>query len=110
MFNTYNSAVVRGAIVSGDKIFEKDSISYFVPQTGPEYVVPIHTEKNHPSQLKIKLFIGNSINSREFKIIEVEKSVPKFFMFSPVKKSTPGLIYPTSSVKSKLRERSPRVS
>lgn len=110
VFNPGSSAVIRGAIISGDKIFEKDMISYFSPQPGPEYIVPIFTEKDHPSMLHIKLFMGNSINSKEFKIIEVEKSVPKFFMFSVVDANMPGLVKSTGSVKCKLRERSPRVT
>jgi Ciliary BBSome complex subunit 2, C-terminal len=31
VFNTHSSAIIRGAIVYGDKIFEKENISYFVP-------------------------------------------------------------------------------
>jgi Ciliary BBSome complex subunit 2, C-terminal len=71
--------------------------------------VPIYTDKNYPSVLKISIFIGNSISSREYKIVQIEKSVPKFFMFCPVDKTMPGLTHSISNVKSKLRERSPRV-
>lgn len=101
--------MIRGAIISADKVFERDIVSYFSPQPGPEYVVPIFTEKDHPSTLHIRLFIGNSINSKEFKIVEVKKPVPKFFMFSVVEKTMPGLVKPSGSVRCKLRERSPRV-
>ena len=82
----------------------------FEKQSKSPYCVPIILKKNFPAEVKMQVYIGNSTESKEFKIVEVSKQIPKFFIFMPLDPNKHNIVDPKSSVKLKLNERSPRIA
>ena len=87
-------------------------INSFIPSSSAnsEFIFPIITDKNHDVKLYLELYLGNSLKSKELKIIEIEKKLPKFISFAPLKKeSIKNYKIPESYIKIDVKERTSRL-
>jgi len=103
------AAVIRGVVITGEKVIENGKFVYFEKNCSNQLLAPLYISKHSEDVLRIQAFIGNTSESKEFKLVEKTLAIQKFLIFMPLDTSKHPVQDPVSSVKFKVKERSPRV-
>lgn len=111
VLTTKSSTIIHGVVAKCPQFFEKEILAYFDRGDKEDsFMVPLVTEKFTEAVLKLQVYLGSSISSKELKIIEMDQKLVKFLEFSPLSgKEIASAKVPKSCLKTIIKERPARV-
>nr|BCL66158.1 Bardet-Biedl syndrome 2 protein [Volvox reticuliferus] len=101
-----DAAVIRGAVVFGEQIFEQESLFVFPKKPETSLAVPLKPLKDVAVVLMIKVLVGGR-TANVFHVFELEIELPKFALYAAVERGA--FPEPASSVTFSVSERIPRM-
>jgi Bardet-Biedl syndrome 2 protein len=109
IFQTNNTSVIRSVIVFADQIFTNESCVCTPTNPSNTLAFPLKVTKHVSVNFNIRALVGNSGNSTQYQVYEMQKRLPKFCNFVMVKSTSQhGVQLPTSNLTFYIKERIPR--